>query len=830
MTQAPSTTPSEQQDPITSVSGTGPFSFAELAKIVTMADRQRRRFELDPRGYVEDQVRTKLRQLHSRGTLLNRAQEDQARLFFAGYYQEQGGIENPRLLSNQERAELVQEFQRADLETRVELMRGLEAGFSNDWPKVYGELVEGLPFVEQAGARHLFERFEHHRLHSVDPRIGLGIDGLSGTLSELSELLEQQPESAVADDFSLPVAAYPRAQNFGAAKLDSDPAQDEAELTHSLAEIVAPPNLGLTPGVTDDWTGPGLDATRAAVLADLVEEILSASPDDLASLEDRIASAFGDDPFTVQRLVSLARARLGSGVGFLVPAGHSRTRAAEAALRAQRDLLRSGRDYNDQRREGRAAFAALEAESGLRLRLQDDGQIAIGEADEAPLAVVSWSVARAIASDPADVRERFALIDRLITSREPDHALRDDIDQMLGRFGPLNDDTEDDAEARQAVLAARAAIRAGHDPAAIRAGLIAIFFPEVALDRDAWSELLLDIIPIIGEFRSAGDAIESFDAMVEALTRGDLDEAAKQGLLGVLSTAGTLPALGPLFKTLRTLTRRALRTRTVAVALRRSDLLKEVHGRFAVARRRGRLPEFIRRISAEEAFAEVWPKLTADQKKLLKGLMPHFKGKPVELDFVRLLENAGIDVVSTGQDRLLLASGKETVLDAVSKNGFSDGFRIFANSFILPTPGAKGTVFEFKLGDAPPTSNQVGGKIAVKQANAKGQRLQTNAGVSVVDHEVLRYGFNELPEDLIEKEAERLLRNHANGVRSKRLSHADVDELVQVFVNWHRQLRHDTAGEVMTLAEAFIALGLAASERAARNALAAAAEVPERED
>ena len=189
-----------------------------------------------------------------------------------------------------------------------------------------------------------------------------------------------------------------------------------------------------------------------------------------------------------------------------------------------------------------------------------------------------------------------------------------------------------------------------------------------------------------------------------------------------------------------------------------------------------------------------------------------------------------MEVVSTGQDKLVLASGKETVLDAVSRNGFSDGFRIFANSFILPTPGAKGTIFEFKMGDAPPTSNQVGGKVEVEQANAKGQSVTTKAGISVVDHEVLRYGFNELPEDLIEKEAERLLRNHANGVRSKRLSHADVDELVQVFVGWHRQLRHDTAGEVMTLAEAFIALGLAASERAARNALAAGAEVPERED
>ncbi len=824
MTQIPiSRAPATKgRDPMASEAGR--FIGDNRSEILELTEKERRRFELDPRGYVEEQLQTKMHHLRRQGRFASRDHEIRVGHGLARLYQEEAGIAPTRLLSNQSRADLVQSFQKADLATRVDMMKGLEDAFLEEWPKAFGEFVEALPLDERPGARRLFERFEHHRLHSVDPAVGLGIDDWSGALS-----------------VDAAAAAYPRAGNFGEAGRatgpeGSDAVEPPSQSSNPGATGSASPGPSVAPGVTDDWTGPGLDGERSAFLAGLVDEILAAAPEDLPGLEERIAAAFADDPFTVQRLNNLARARLGEGSDFLVPIGQSRAQAAEASLRALRDRLRSGRDYNDQRREDRAAFAALEATTGLTLSLQDDGKIAIGEPGQPPLAAVTWSVARAIARNPEEVRARFDLIDELIESLESDFVLRDRIDQALGLDpgpalvldpGAAHSEPLSAQEARDAVFAARAAIREGADPAAVRAGLIATFFPEIAEDPVAWGELLLDVLPIIGEIRSAGDAVESFDAMAEALARGDLGEAAKQGLLGALATAGALPAVGPLFKTLRTLTRRALRTRQVAVAMRTSDRLKKLHGMIAVARRRGRTPDFVRHIKADEAFAEVWPQLTADQKKLLKGLMPHLKGKPVELDFVRLLENAGMDVVTTGQDKLLLASGKKTVLDAVSRNGFSDGFRIFANSFILPTAGAKGTIFEFKLGNARLTWNQVDGKLEVEQAQRSGKNLVTEGGISAVDYEVLRYGFDEVPEDVIEKEAERLLRNHANGVRSKRLTHAEVDELVQVFVGWHRQLRHDTAGEVMTVAEAFIALGIAASERAARKVLESQTEAAE---
>ncbi len=807
MTQDPPTQDATTQDPgrqapASPASDASRFSVDDLVKVVAMAEKLRRRFELDPRGYVEPQVETRLRQLRYQGHLRTPRQENQARLFFAQYYQEQGGIERPRLLSNQERAELVEDYLRADLGTRVDLMKDLETVFSDDWPKAFGELVDGLPLRDQPVARRTYERFEHHRLHSVDPAVGLSIDDWSGELNEASAR-----------------AAYPDARNFGAGAPEPEPEPGTA------GHGEGPP----APEFTDDWSGPALGAARSAFLAGLVDDILVAAPEDLPALEARIEAAFADDPATVQRLVSLARARLGGGSAFLVPVGESPVQAAEAALRDQRDRLLAGRDYNDQRREDRAAFAALEAASGLRLSLRDDGRIAIGEPERPPFVVVSWPVAGALAQSPEEARARFALLDRLITSPEPDHALRNEVDRALGLIAVDEGGEPADFEAtRQAILAARAAIRAGHDPAAVRAGLIATFFPEVTRDPFAWGELLLDLLPVIGEIRSAADAVESFDAMAEALARGDLEEAAKQGLLGALATAGAVPAVGPLFKTLRTLTVRALRTRKVSTALREAPVIKEIAGRHLVARSRAGLPSFLGKIKPEEAFAELWPKLSADKRKLLRGLMSPLKGRPVEKEFERLLENAGIDVISIQQRVSSAAAGGDAVLDAVSRGGFSEGFRILTNSFVFPTLGAPGTIFEFKLGDVPLSKGQDAVRKAADQARSQGKTLNLG-NVEVDDFAVLRLGFDEIPEDVLESEARRLLGDHANGVRSRRLSKTDVEDLVGVFLDYHRQLRNRTAGEVATLGEAFLALGLAASARAAQNALGSGAGAAELE-
>lgn len=769
MTQDPATRTSGRQEQKTSAPDASSYTVEELAKVVAMAETERRRFELDPRGRVEPQVRAKLQQLRHRGYVVNDRQESQARLFFAHYYQEQGGIENPRLLSNQERAELVQDFRRSDLAARVDIMKDLEGAFLKQWPKAYGELVDGLPLRERAIARRTFERFEHHRLHSVDPAVGLNIDDWSGELDDLST-----------------AAAFPDARISGASRSATVPDKvDDApppELPDTGTAASASPNPSMAPGITDDWTGPGLDAERSAFLAGLVDEILAAAPGDLPILEERIAAAFADDLFTVRRLTGLARARLGEGVDFLVPVGGSQTRAAEASLRTLRDQLQAGRDYNDERREDRAAFATLETASGLRLRLRHDGKIAIGEPNQPPLASVSWSVVRAITRNPEKVRERFALIDHLITSKESDHALRNEIDRALGLIsGDEGGEPRDFEGTRQAILAARAAMRDGADPAAVRAALVATFFPEVAGHPIAWGELLLDVLPIIGEIRSAFDAVENFDAMTEALARGNLGDAAKQGLLGVLATAGAVPVVGPLFKTIRTVTVRAVRSRTGSEMLQKTPLISDLTARHKLARSRAGMPSFVKKIHAEEVFRDLWESLSTDKRKLLRGLMPHLKGKPVERDLERQLENAGIDVIATQQQLNLVAAGITTVLDAVSKNGFSDGVRILTNSFIFPTMGAPGTIFEFKLGDALLSRSQKAVERTLAQLRSKGATL-TLGNISVVDLEVLRLGFDEISEDMLEREARRLLGNHANGVRSRRLTRADVDELVSVFI------------------------------------------------
>ena len=811
-TQDPATGTPGRKAPASPAPDAGRLGVDDLAQAVALAEKLRRRFELDPRGYVEPQVEARLRQLHYQGHLRTPRQENQARLFFAQYYQEQGGIESPRLLSNQERAELVEDFLRADLGTRVDLMKDLETVFSDDWQKAFGELIDGLPLRDQPVARRTYERFEHHRLHSVDPAVGLSIDDWSGELNEATAR-----------------AAYPDARNFGAGAPAPKPEPDPGTAGHGEGPPVQ--------DFTDDWSGPALGAARSAFLAGVVDDILAAAPEDLPVLEARIEAAFADDPATVQRLVSLARARLGGGSAFLVPVGESPVQVAEAALRDQRDRLLAGRDYNDQRREDRAAFAALEAASGLRLSLRDDGRIAIGEPERSPFVVVSWPVAGALARSPEEARARFALLNRLITSPEPDHALRNEVDRALGLIAVDEGGEPADFEAtRQAILAARAAIRAGHDPAAVRAGLIATFFPEVTRDSIAWGELLLDLLPVIGEIRSAADAVESFDAMAAALARGDLEEAAKQGLLGALATAGAVPAVGPLFKTLRTLTVRALRTPAGTALARETPGLNRGVAHVALTRRLDRnatprlkkLASSVRSAKAEDVFASAWPALTADKKKLLRGLLPHIKGRSVEGDFEELLKILGVQLAKGQRDRTVPLPSGDRILDAVAETGFSRPFRTLTELFFLPAFAIKpGTGVEMKQALAVGKPSQRAKDRQMTGLIGQGQPPSTLANITIEDYLLLRAALHEVPETRVLEVTGQLLEKHV--VQTGRLTRADADDLLRDLRTWHRDQARGTAGEVATLGEAVLALGLAASARAAQNAIGSGADASEPE-
>ena len=540
----------------------------------------------------------------------------------------------------------------------------------------------------------------------------------------------------------------------------------------------------------------------------------------------------------MQRLVSLARARLGGGSAFLVPVGESPVEAAEAALRDQRDRLLAGRDYNDQRREDRAAFAALEAASGLRLSLRDDGRIAIGEPGRSPFVVVSWPVAGALARSPEEARARFALLDRLITSGEPDHALRDEVDRALGLIAVDEGGEPADFEAtRQAILAARAAIRAGHDPAAVRAGLIATFFPEVTRDSIAWGELLLDLLPVIGEIRSAADAVESFDAMAEALARGDLEEAAKQGLLGALATAGAVPAVGPLFKTLRTLTVRALRTPAGTALARETPGLNRGVAHVTLTRRLDRnatprlkkLASSVRSAKAEDVFASAWPGLTADKKKLLRGLLPHIKGRSVEGDFEELLKILGVQLAKGQRDRTVPLPSGDRILDAVAETGFSRPFRALTELFFLPAFAIKpGTGVEMKQALAVGKPSQRAKDRQMTGLIGQGQPPSTLADITIEDYLLLRAALHEVPEARVLEVTGQLLEKHV--VQTGRLTRADANDLLRDLRTWHRDQARGTAGEVATLGEAVLALGLAASARAAQNALGSGSGTSERND
>lgn len=68
------------------------------------------------------------------------------------------------------------------------------------------------------------------------------------------------------------------------------------------------------------------------------------------------------------------------------------------------------------------------------------------------------------------------------------------------------------------------------------------------------------MLPIIGEVRSAQDAVTDFTAMTKAIEAGDWKLAGQNGLFAVLAVAGAAPGVGKIAKLARTTLVRGLRT------------------------------------------------------------------------------------------------------------------------------------------------------------------------------------------------------------------------------------------------------------------------------
>ena len=790
---------------------------------VDMAQGLRRIFEADPAGAVQPQVEFKLTELLHRGVVQDPAQEGDLRRLLTRHYQTEAGIADPRRLSNQRRAELALAFRDADPAGRIDLLKALESDHGSDLPAATNELFEALPQAERPGARSIAARFLADREAGVEPLLGAQLAGLPEDLRAFSEQVAAEEAGE-----NQPLKGRGISESTSEAALDEQPVKS-AEL-QPRSEAAAFLANGLA--ITSNWSGPAFTSEDTALLAETVDSLLTAERDNLPRLIEQARDVFGDDPETVQRLELLAHMRFAEPGGLQGQLGVGPRQEAERELRLFRDRLLAGEDYHRQRHADRAAFAELEAVSGLRLELRDDGSIAIVQPSTSASVVVPWSVAGVLARNPDTVRKRLALIDRFITSTMSDDDLAREIDHSLRLRRPRGNAERPGAkETRKAIMAAREAIQAREDPAAVRAGLIGVLFPEIHQNPVAWGELLLDVLPIIGEVRAAIGALESFDAMSEALESGDLEEAKEQGLLTLLNTAGVVPVAGPLFKALRTGTKRALQTRTGAALARNVPVFKAGFSSHLIAKseegrrlrksqatgKTGKNP-FPTNPKMTDVFADVLPKLSPRKQQLLRGLWSHLLGQPAEKDFKLLLRNAGFNLAETPNAARMTSQGIKANFDAVSRTGFSPGVRLFTDSLVFPTLGARGTIFEFKLGGARLRSGQAVNIGAVRSSRGG---LRTIGNIHVEDAFILRHDFVDVPEDLLESEARRLLGNHANGVRSRHLTNADVDELVDAFIGFHRQLRRQSGGEMPNLAEAFAALGIAAQARAAEHAIEA---------
>lgn len=789
---------------------------------VDMARGLRRLFEADPAGAVQRQVDFKLTELSHRGLWQDLAQEGVLRRLLTRHYQTDAGIADPRHLSNQESAELALAFRDADTAGRIGLLKTLESEHGTDFPAVTKELFEALPLAERPGASRIAAQFLEDREAGVEPLVGAQIAGLP-------EDLKANSEQVAAEGARANVASDKRMEPGDVETQEPEEGLANAAKLNSEAFAAATLESGI--GITGDWAGPAFPQDDAAFLAALVGETLRAERHELPDLIDRINAAFDDDPATAQRLVELARMRFAEPEGFQGQFGLGRRQEAERELRLRRDRLLAGQDYHTQRHFDRAAFARAEAVSGLRLQLQENGSIAIGEPGEVPLVTVGWSVASAMVRNPNTLRERLALLERLTTSTEPLDEQIEQINLALGFSDQVDIETPttDEEDTRNAILAANAAIREGKDPITVRTGLIGILFPEVHQDPIAWSEVLLDILPVIGEVRAVIDTVESLDVMVEALVRGDLEEASRQGLLSLLNAAGFVPVMGPLFKTVRASTRRVLKSARVSEAIRSTKIANQVDAirRLQKALDRKQSSKGVAKVS--EIFKDLDPPLTVAEAKTLRGLVPKMKGEPIEAEIRELAEILGVRLAQTRNEKTFLVEERDRVLDLVAVQGIPPEVEILAQRLFLRPFGVhkapvldkirSGTGMEIKEQTTKRSKKQKREDRILTDRIADEEFPESKGGLQLRGLLLLREGLHEIGEKHVVRFANKLLQTHSDNPVFKRQGLARTVQLEQAFIQWVRDERKKSAGEVATLGEAVLGLALAASGRLAGTSL-----------
>ncbi|MDF1749951.1 MAG: hypothetical protein P1V34_13850 [Alphaproteobacteria bacterium] len=342
--------------------------------------------------------------------------------------------------------------------------------------------------------------------------------------------------------------------------------------------------------------------------------------------------------------------------------------------------------------EGADLYAAAQENAGVTITRAPDQDPVMDFGDGVRLDGLDTAgtkrLAEAIAEDPSVAEDIRSALSGDLTAEDIENRLAElgafDQTSVGARRRSRNQGAIDRELALMDVVEGRAS---GASEAELAETLVNAYAPDREEDLALARDLLLDMLPIVGEIRSAQDAVTDFTAMTKAIEAGDWKLASQSGLFGVLAVAGAVPGFGKVAKLARTTLVRGLRTTAAG---------RRVVAGVRLAKFERQFPEKFKTFNTKDLIQGI-PE--ADQRSV-QLLLNMSMGDVTEKEVVQAMKDAGFDVVD---ERKYLAVGKKhdladsaRIYDAATPEGVDNLLGIFWR----PDERKLGTAIEVKSGKA----------------------------------------------------------------------------------------------------------------------------------
>lgn len=460
---------------------------------------------------------------------------------------------------------------------------------------------------------------------------------------------------------------------------------------------------------------------------------------------------------------------------------------------------------------------------------------------DAPFVALPVSAANALISHPEKAAER---LDFIAKWRSGELAGDDLIAAARGIFideqGPslvLGGGDIANREDFDAFLEAKDRIEAGEDADAVLAALMPSLIPEAYQDPAALADLILDFLPIIGGVRAVYFAMQDIAELRRARAAGDVTAVTNASMSLVFAAAGAIPVVGPLFRNLRPMFHNVLRNRWVALALRKVPGIKRVHASLTFPRRlvkegdELKIFDDVGRTDAATIFGEAYHKLTPRQQKLARGLISNIKGAAAHDELALLAKNGRLTLNRLRKSRIVKvkkstgntetgASKIKDLGDRIFDEFSEEGYELLFNTFLVPSRGRGGTLFEFKAGKAIGSAAQREKTAVIKEIERNGQLIETVASSEQIAAaaeavRLARVSYKDVPESWLAKQTRRMFEKYV-GDDEIGLTKEQVDQLVDAARQWHRQVRREKL-ENIRLGPVLLVLSMQAQAMAREN-------------